>query len=86
MERSCKVSDLKVGERAKIVQIMPAGILKRRLQDMGFVRGEIVEVKKIAPLGSPIDVLIKGSHVSLRKEEEADKIIVEVCDDTASDG
>lgn len=86
MEGLYKISDLKVGEKAKIVQITATGILKRRLQDMGFIKGEIVEVKKIAPLGSPIDVLVKGSHISLRKEEEADKIIVEVCHDTISNG
>ncbi len=69
------LSELKPGERGKILKIVEIGPLKRKLLDMGFVREEIVEVKKIAPLGSPIDIKIKNTHISLRKEE-AEKIIV----------
>ena len=72
-----KLSDLKVGEKGKILKIANTGILKSKLLGMGFVKGEIVKIEKIAPLGSPIDVLIKNTHISLRKEE-AEKIIVEV--------
>ena len=72
-----KLSDLKVGTKAKILKITDTGILKSKLLSLGFIKGEIVEIKKIAPLGSPIDVLIKNTHISLRKEE-AEKIIVEV--------
>lgn len=78
MQKLCKLSELEVGQKAKVVRINATGVLKRRLQDMGFVKGEIVEVKKVAPLGSPIDVLIKGTHISLRKKEEAEEIIVEL--------
>ena len=51
--------------------------LKDRLMRMGLVPGEIIEVVRIAPLGSPIDVLVKGYHLSLRKEE-AECIEVEI--------
>lgn len=72
-----KLSELKVGDKAKILKITDTGILKTRLLGLGFVRGEIVKIEKIAPLGSPIDVLIKNTHISLRKEE-AEKVIGEV--------
>lgn len=73
-----KLSELKVGEKAKILRIESGiGNLKTRLLDMGAVPGTVVEVEKVAPLGDPIDILIKNYHLSLRKEEAA-KIIVEV--------
>lgn len=72
-----KLSDLEVGKKGKVIKILDTGVLKRRLLDMGFVIGECVEVKKIAPLGSPVDVLVKGTHVSLRKEE-AEVIVIEL--------
>jgi len=72
-----KLSQLKVGEKAKIVKVIDTGILKRKLLDMGLVKEEKIKVKKVAPLGSPIDVLVKNTHLSLRKEE-AEKILVEL--------
>lgn len=75
--RMVRLNDLKIGAKAKILKISDTGILKSRLLGLGFVKGEIVKIEKTAPLGSPIDVLIKNTHISLRKEE-AEKIIVEV--------
>jgi len=75
--KTVKLSDLKVGTKAKILKINDIGILKSKLLGLGFVKGEIIKIEKIAPLGSPIDVSIKNTHISLRKEE-AEKIIVEV--------
>jgi len=72
-----KLSDLKVGAKAKILKITDTGVLKSKLLGLGFVKGQILKIEKVAPLGSPIDVLIKNAHISLRKEE-AEKIIVEV--------
>ena len=72
-----KLSDLKVGTKAKILKITDTGVLKSKLLGLGFVKGEILKIEKVAPLGSPFDVLIKNTHVSLRKEE-AEKIIVEL--------
>jgi len=54
-----------------------SGELKRKLLDMGMVLNAPIKVLKIAPLGSPIDILVKGYHLSLR-EDEAEKIMVEV--------
>lgn len=72
-----KLSELRVGQTAKIIGINSTGAIRRRLMDMGVIVGEIVTVKKIAPLGDPIDVVIKNYHLSLRKSE-AEQINVEV--------
>ncbi|MGB9735326.1 MAG: DtxR family transcriptional regulator [bacterium] len=69
------LKDLKVGEYAKIKEIKQ-GTIKSRLLSMGTVPGTEVKIERIAPLGDPIDVLIRGYHLSLRKEE-AEDIIVE---------
>ncbi len=65
------LSLLKTGQKGKVLKIKGKRELKDRLMRMGVIPGEIVEVVSIAPLGSPIDVLIKGYHLSLRKEEAA---------------
>jgi len=75
--KTVKLSNLKVGTKARILKITDTGILKSKLLGLGFVKGQILKIEKIAPLGSPIDVLIKNTHISLRKEE-AEKVIVEV--------
>ncbi|MDI1471851.1 MAG: FeoA family protein [Thermodesulfovibrio sp.] len=71
------LSELKKGQKAKITSINSKGPIKRRLMDMGVLPGETVEVEKIAPLGDPIDIVVKGYHLSLRKSE-AEQINVEV--------
>jgi len=60
---------LKVGEKGKITRIGSVGPLKRRLMDMGVLVGEEIGVKKVAPLGDPIEVTIKNYNLSLRKKE-----------------
>ncbi|MGQ9799281.1 MAG: metal-dependent transcriptional regulator [Ignavibacterium sp.] len=72
------LKDLKVGQSGTILEVKEsgAGSLKERLLEMGAVPGTLVKVEKIATLGDPIDVLILGYHLSLRREE-AEKIIVE---------
>ena len=69
--------ELKTGERGKIVKVGGGGSIHRRLLDMGLVSGSDVEVERVAPLGDPIEVRIKGYHLTLRKEEAAN-IYVEV--------
>ena len=61
--------DLKMGEKGKVVKVKGRGGIRRRLLDMGVVPGEIVEVERIAPLGDPMEIHVKGYHLSLRKEE-----------------
>lgn len=71
------LSRLKPGQEGRITRIEAIGPWKRRLMDMGVLVGEGIKVEKIAPLGDPIEVTIKGYHLSLRKKEmEGDNYIL----------
>jgi len=69
------LSELDVGEKARIVSIGGSGAVKRRIMDMGFTTGSRIEVIRRAPMGDPIEFKIRGYRISLRKEE-AENIIV----------
>jgi len=71
------LAKLALGDRARITRIGGAAPIKRRLMDMGLVPGEAVRVVKVAPLGDPIEVAVKGYRLSLRNLE-AEGITVEV--------
>jgi Fe2+ transport system protein FeoA len=71
------LSDLRVGQAGLIVSLRLEGAARRRLMEMGLVRGERIEVMRIAPLGDPIEYLIKNYRLSLRKQD-AKLIQVEV--------
>lgn len=70
------LKDLKVGQTASVVKLNGSGAIKRRIMDMGITKGAIVSVRKVAPLGDPIEVTVRGYELSLRKIE-AESIIVE---------
>jgi len=74
------LSGLSPGSKGIIRKMKTKGAIRRRLMDMGFVTGTTVEVEKMAPLGDPVDILVKGCHVSIRKEE-AQNVWVEVTDE-----
>lgn len=59
--------DVKVGERATIVRLHGEGALKRRIMDMGLTRGTEVYVQKVAPLGDPMELTVRGYELSVRK-------------------
>ena len=59
--------DVKVGERATIVRLHGEGALKRRIMDMGLTRGSEVFVQKVAPLGDPMELTVRGYELSVRK-------------------
>ncbi|MFT5170695.1 MAG: Fe2+ transport system protein FeoA [Candidatus Marinamargulisbacteria bacterium] len=63
------VSQLKKGERGRIKRLTLQGPFKKRLQHMGVVTNEWLEVVDVAPLGDPIKIRVKNYHLSLRKEE-----------------
>lgn len=63
------LDQLKPGEKGKIARIGNAGPITRRITDMGVVKGTPIEVIKVAPLGDPIEIKVKGYNLSLRKEE-----------------
>jgi Fe2+ transport system protein FeoA len=71
------LKDLGIGRKARITKVGGDTVLKRRLLTMGVVPGTEVSVDNVAPLGDPIDVALKGFHLSLRKEE-AELIDVEI--------
>ena len=67
--------EVKIGETAKVVKLHGEGPVKRRIMDMGLTKGTEVYVRKVAPLGDPIEIHVRGYELSLRK---ADAEMVEV--------
>ncbi|MDR2465607.1 MAG: ferrous iron transport protein A [Streptococcaceae bacterium] len=63
------LTELKVGEKGKVLAVHGTSALKRRLMDMGITRGVEVEIKKTAPLGDPIEIHLRGYELTLRKSE-----------------
>ena len=70
------LSELKIGESAVVTAVGGEGILRRRLLDMGITPKAELVVRKMTPLGDPIEIRIRGDELSLRKEDAA-KITVE---------
>lgn len=66
---------LEVGERAKVIRIYGTGAVKRRLMDMGLTRGTEILVRKLAPLGDPIEINLRGYELSLRKDEASQVLV-----------
>lgn len=69
------LKEVKCGETVKVVKLHGMGAVKRRIMDMGITRGVEVFVRKVAPLGDPIEVKVRGYELSLRK---ADAELIEV--------
>ena len=69
------LKDAKVGETVKVVRLNGTGPLKRRIMDMGITKGVQIYVRKVAPLGDPVEVTVRGYELSLRK---ADADLIEV--------
>ena len=63
------LGDLEPGQRAKILRVGGRGRARRRFMEMGIVKGETIQVERVAPLGDPVEFLVKGYHVSLRRED-----------------
>ena len=63
------LKDVKVGQSATVARLGGAGAVKRRIMDMGLTKGTKVFVHKVAPLGDPIEVTVRGYELSLRKDE-----------------
>lgn len=66
---------VKIGETVTVVKLHGAGATKRRIMDMGITRGTEVFVRKVAPLGDPIEITVRGYKLSIRK---ADADMIEV--------
>ena len=69
------LKETKVGQTVKVVKLHGEGAVKRRIMDMGITKGTDVHIRKVAPLGDPIEVTVRGYELSLRK---ADAEVIEV--------
>lgn len=67
--------EARIGDTVKVVKLHGEGAVKRRIMDMGLTKGVQVHVRKVAPLGDPIEVTIRGYELSIRK---ADAEMIEV--------
>lgn len=63
------LKQVKIGETVKVVKLHGEGAVKRRIMDMGLTKGTEVYVRKVAPLGDPIEVTVRGYELSLRKAD-----------------
>jgi len=70
------LKETKPGETARVIKINGGGPVKRRIMEMGITKGVEVYVRKVAPLGDPVEVTVRGYELSLRKED-AESIEVE---------
>ena len=67
--------EAKIGETVKVVKLHGEGAIKRRIMDMGITKGTEVYVRKVVPLGDPVEVTVRGYELSLRK---ADAEMIEI--------
>ena len=58
--------DVKIGKRAKVIKLHGEGALKRRIMDMGITKGVEIFVRKVAPLGDPLEISVRGYELSIR--------------------
>lgn len=76
MTKPIPLSHLNPGQRARILRVGGCGPVRRRYMEMGFVRGETIQVKRVAPLGDPVEYIVKGYNLSLRRCD-AGRILVQ---------
>ncbi|MGN0476554.1 MAG: ferrous iron transport protein A [Ruminococcus sp.] len=69
------LKEAKIGDTIKVVKLHGEGAVKRRIMDMGITKGAEVHIRKVAPLGDPIEVTVRGYELSIRK---ADAEMIEV--------
>ena len=69
------LKDVKVGETATVARLHGEGPVKRRIMDMGITRGTEVFVRKVAPLGDPVEITVRGYELSIRKGDAANILV-----------
>ena len=72
------LKDTKVGETVKVVKLTGEGAVKRRIMDMGITKGVEVHIRKVAPLGDPVELYLRGYVLTIRHEDAAKIEITEV--------
>jgi ferrous iron transport protein A len=70
------LKDVKPGQTVTVIKIQGEGATKRRIMDMGVTKGSSIYLRKIAPLGDPVEITIRGYELSIRKAD-AERILVE---------
>ena len=75
MTQEKTLRDVPVGQSAVVRRLKGEGAVKRRIMDMGITKGTEVHVRKVAPLGDPIEVTVRGFELSLRKDEAEDVLV-----------
>lgn len=68
--------DVKIGETVRVKKVNGQGALRRRIMDMGITKGITITVRKVAPLGDPIEITVRGYELSLRKND-AEMILID---------
>ena len=73
-----RLSELRQGQSGRIYKVGGAGALRRRLLEMGLLKGTRLYVEKYAPLKDPVELIVKGCHISLRVEEASQLLVDDV--------
>ena len=63
------LKEVKIGKTAKVVKLHGEGAIRRRIMDMGITKGVEIYVRKVAPLGDPIEINVRGYELSIRKDD-----------------
>lgn len=67
--------DIKCGQTVEVRELLSKGALKRRIMDMGITKGAKISILKIAPLGDPIEITVRGYQLTIRKSDAADIVV-----------
>ena len=65
------LKEAKIGSTVKVVKLHGEGPVRRRIMDMGLTKGVSIYVRKVAPLGDPVEIMVRGYELSLRKDDAA---------------
>ncbi|MBR0145356.1 MAG: ferrous iron transport protein A [Eubacterium sp.] len=68
--------EVKIGETARVLKLQGEGAIRRRIMDMGITKGVEIYVRKVAPLGDPVEITVRGYELSVRKAD-AEMILVQ---------
>ena len=69
------LNELEIRGRCRVFKLLGRGHVRKRLMEMGLVKGAEIIVEKVAPLGDPVELVVKGYHLSLRKDEACNVIV-----------
>jgi ferrous iron transport protein A len=72
------LNDIEIGGSCVVTKLNDSGEIRRRIMDMGITKGARISVRKVAPLGDPIDLTVRGYHLSLRRADAANIEVVPV--------